>query len=382
MQEILILSFGFDGENSNNPNAICLFELINDLAKNNKIHVFTTTEQSKVFISSENNIKTYYIPITKKRNHKWDFKKWGKEVIEFISKRVDVHKISTLFTISFPFSIQQTGLEIKKKYSFLRWVIYELDPYAYNLVLKYPKLLFYYRYSQENKVFHNADIIMLTHELFNQYSQKSFFLKYKFKFVNIGIPIMKTNNIKNMSSKKICKVVYTGSFYNKIRKPEYMLNLLGVVANSVGNFQLHLYGPSPSSVSSKYKDIFKEKLYLHGRVSKKQVKSALSEANVLINIGNSVNNQLPSKVLEYIGMGKPIINFYSIPDDTSNQYLEHYPLALLLEQNNEITNEDVNKVIEFIEDSKNKQISNELISKLYKEDTIDAVKRKIVSILS
>lgn len=45
-------------------------------------------------------------------------------------------------------------------------------------------------------------------------------------------------------------------------------------------------------------------------------------ADYLLNIGNTVTNQLPSKVLEYISTGKPVINFYKSEDCPAKALLE------------------------------------------------------------
>lgn len=46
-------------------------------------------------------------------------------------------------------------------------------------------------------------------------------------------------------------------------------------------------------------------------------------ADYLLNIGNTVTNQLPSKVLEYISTGKPVINFYKSEDCPAKALLEN-----------------------------------------------------------
>lgn len=383
MDEIIIVTYGYDGEHSNNPNAICLYEIINSLVKENKVYIITTTTiGSKYYEKTEGNITILYIPIKNKVNGKINFKKWEKEVIEIIHKRISIRKTTRLFTISFPFNVHNIGVRLKNKYPYLNWVIYELDPYAYNLVLKFPKILFFYRYILENEVFNKADCIMLTHELYDQYS-KNIFSKYIFKCKNIGIPLMKIYNESNAKvDQKTCSAVYIGSFYKRIREPDYMLEILAKVSNAIEGFQMHIIGPSPDSIPFEYMEKYRGKLFIHGRVSQEKVLEALSKADIMINIGNRVNNQLPSKILEYIGMGKPIINFYSIMDDTSNKYLEYYPSALLIKQDHEIADENIKKIINFTVEYNGTRIPKEKLRDLYREDLIDTVTDKITRILS
>ena len=51
------------------------------------------------------------------------------------------------------------------------------------------------------------------------------------------------------------------------------------------------------------------------------------EADVLINIGNTTTFQLPSKLIEYASMSKPILNISSVNGDSSTKFLSSYPLA-------------------------------------------------------
>jgi hypothetical protein len=70
---------------------------------------------------------------------------------------------------------------------------------------------------------------------------------------------------------------------------------------------------------------------LHGPVPRAQVQHALASANVLVNIGNSTPHQLPSKIVEYMMTGKPILNVVQRPNDPSGDVLGAYPLVFTLD---------------------------------------------------
>lgn len=202
MKKILIICYGYDMDRPNNANAICLNEIIFKIAQNNKIYVITGGINSEYNVIHKNNIIVFNIPINiSKKNGKKDFSSWKSKIHNFIKDEFDISKFSILFTISFPFNILQIGYSIKSTYPFLKWVIYELDPYAYNLVLRYPKSLFFIRYLMERRIFEKSDIILLTHELYKQYLQ-SLFSIYSSKFNDVGIPLLK---IKNNNLPKINK---------------------------------------------------------------------------------------------------------------------------------------------------------------------------------
>jgi hypothetical protein len=48
----------------------------------------------------------------------------------------------------------------------------------------------------------------------------------------------------------------------------------------------------------------------------------------LVNIGNATVAQIPSKVVEYVAAGKPILNVVTREDDSTAEFLKRYPLAL------------------------------------------------------
>ena len=50
--------------------------------------------------------------------------------------------------------------------------------------------------------------------------------------------------------------------------------------------------------------------------------------------GNKVDNQVPSKIFDYISLGKPIINVYTSEKDPALEYLKQYPLALNISETN------------------------------------------------
>ena len=61
----------------------------------------------------------------------------------------------------------------------------------------------------------------------------------------------------------------------------------------------------------------------------------IKSGEVLLNLGNANPNLVPSKIFEYMSMGKPIISTYCSDEDTSLVYLKNYPNVLLIDERNE-----------------------------------------------
>lgn len=383
MEEMIIICYGFDISKPNNANAICLNEIINDISKGRNVSIITGgIEDSFTKKLLTDHISIYNVPSYKKRNGKLNFDKWNKDIVKYITEKKLMKNSSTVLTISFPFPIHEAGRKLKSKNDKINWITYNLDPYAYNSGLKFQKVAFLYRFIKENVIFNNANQIMLTHELYNQYSNNVMSL-YKSKYHDIGIPLLKTvdNGPYKRDRGETIEIVFTGSISNKVRDPEYMFQLLSQLPESL-KYNLHLYGPRKEEIKEKYLLLFGEKLIVHGRVDKKTVEDAISNADFLINIGNTVENQLPSKVLEYISAGKPIINFYTSSNDTSNYYLKQYPQSLLIKKNNIENNQNILDLNRFLQKKSELRIDSKLINNIFHKYTKEEVVKRINQVLS
>lgn len=127
-------------------------------------------------------------------------------------------------------------------------------------------------------------------------------------------------------------LLFAGNFYEQIRSPQYLLDLMdnlpeGVCLNVMGG----IYGSFGAEITDHMQRLSERgKLRLHGTVSAAQARAAMNQADVLINIGNKVDNQLPSKIFEYFSTGKPVIHIQKIPDCPCIPYMERYGNALIL----------------------------------------------------
>ena len=79
-----------------------------------------------------------------------------------------------------------------------------------------------------------------------------------------------------------------------------------------------------------------------------EVLEKINSPGILINIGNTNKYQLPSKLVEYISSGNPIINFASISEDSSSEFLSEFHETLSIFQNEGTENEHVQTIFDFI----------------------------------
>ena len=63
-----------------------------------------------------------------------------------------------------------------------------------------------------------------------------------------------------------------------------------------------------------------------------ELQKIIEHTHFLISIGNSTSRSVPSKLISYIASGKPIIHFSSQENDVCWEYLDNYPLGLVVKQ--------------------------------------------------
>ncbi len=269
-----------------------------------------------------------------------------------------MEKYGTVISVSDPFSSHLAGFQVKSAYPEMKWLVDIGDPFSFrhdnpaNNHALYGKL----NYRRERQIFNLADAISVTTETTRlKYAELFSITAGKLKVIPPLMPEItpKSEGRRVLSENKDIKLVYVGTLYRSIRNPEYLLKLFKSLLSTNGkmNVELHFFGGYDDC-----RDIFEpsqvllaDKLFLHGLVSRAIVFKAMSETDILINIGNATSEQLPSKLVEYAWLGKPIVNLHSIDNDSSKEFLKEHPAILNLNtRSNSSIEEQVRKLADFI----------------------------------
>lgn len=256
-----------------------------------------------------------------------------KKAIELTSK----FHYDAIITVSDPFSSHMVGLELKEITKSLHWLVDIGDPFCFRHDTPTNNHMFYRKlnYRVEESLFKAADKISVTTEstkakyaeLFRDTAEK----------IAVIPPVMNETCISKNDTRVLpdndrIKLVFVGTLYKAIRSPQFLLRLFNELGQTClkDKVELHFFGGYNDC-----KDIFKpfikshsEKLYLHGLVERERVMQAMKEADILINIGNDNPYQLPSKVVEYAWLGKPVVNIHRLENDSSKSFLSDYPAIL------------------------------------------------------
>ena len=154
------------------------------------------------------------------------------------------------------------------------------------------------------------------------------------RFVELHHPLMVKKNppvpTQNLIVNSAVNCVYVGSLYPGIREPYYLLNLFEKLADPTVHLHLLLGNKYKIDDLAHWQAVFGPRLHIRSFVPADECTFVMQHAQVLVNLGNSATRQIPSKVLDYVSTGRPVLNISTIPECTSLMYLRQYPKALNL----------------------------------------------------
>jgi len=289
-----------------------------------------------------------------------------------ISQILREKQIDSILSVSLPFWLHTVSQKVVKLNSEknIKWVPVCFDPYGYDQTIN--RKIQSIRIKEEHKVFKDAQKVLMLSQSREDYQDND--LLDRIYFFNIP-------NVRKIESqyapthvqfdKRHINCVFTGNLYWAIRNPQSMFELFSQFADE--RIKLHVIGSLsfgfPENYIAEWSSKLGDRLTFHERVSAEESISIMNAADVLINIGNTTTNQCPSKVLEYISIGKPILSISKIPNCTSEQYLKKYPLALCVSEADLKKSDVVQKVQEFIMDNYMREVNFFDIEKIYSDCT-------------
>ena len=197
------------------------------------------------------------------------------------------------------------------------------------------------------------------------------------------VPLSSPSKIVEQFDRTKINLLFVGKFYATVRHPQYLFDLMERLRDT--NIVLHIVGPlNYMGFDKVYIDTyFTNKIpniRFHGAVLPNEADDLLLYADVLVHVGNSVDTAMPSKILDYISSGRPILNICKIRTCPTLSLMEKYPLGLTVfedesisDQSSESSNQLVEDVKLFCIENKGKQVPYAAIEKLYPECTIEYV---------
>lgn len=298
----------------------------------------------------------------------------GSCVWYFAAKRRAIQLQKTIgfdavISVAQPFTPHLVAKAIKKRFPNMRWLMDIEDPFAFSeaVFINNRQLYQRFNYRQEGKLLSMADSVSVTVErartLYLQH-----FPQVRAK-IQVTPPMYSMPEVAEKFPLAMGKIhlAYFGAFYHPIRTPDALLKLFEILLNQVGNtYQLHFFG----EIDAVFQPVFerheklKPHLKLHGLVTRAQVAAAMQSVNILINIGNTTDYHLPSKSVDYMMAGKPIINISHCEHDPFRDFFADYPLFLHLDMTKGVHVSQVETMHQFMINHKEKKLNSGLLKKM------------------
>ena len=252
--------------------------------------------------------------------------------------------------------------------------VFLMDPPA--LVLK--KYQYRYRNRYLKTILHNYTQVLTTPFVAKEIS-KIYSRRFDSKMISVGFPMIMENapNRKQKADAKI-RLLFCGWLYSDIRSPRYFLD---IVSRLDERFEVTFMGKECELLQERFPIETKAKLITMPNQPYDVALQAMADADVLINIGNSVPVHMPSKTLEYINTGKPMVNFYKLEDCPTLYYTERYPLALNLFEEEKDLDAVTERFIRFCEENNGKTVERSYIESEYADCTPQYIAQKILECL-
>lgn len=245
--------------------------------------------------------------------------------------------------------------------------LYYFDPFTFNATFSEANTN--YRLKEELKTCAKAELIFasLEHEgdwrgtALSQYVDKVVFLPYP----NLVPYDGKLEAAKLHLDSGHVNVLYLGTLYDGVRTPDVMLRLFEKMHEECADVRLYIVGSCGGQCVTRMLDeaqkTLENSLVISPSVPFPQAMDLLRRSDAVINLGNKMKNQMPSKLLDYIAAGKPIINISPNRPCNTHPYIARYPMAVQF-YNDELADASgleaaAEKAVDFVVENRGKSLS-------------------------
>lgn len=275
-----------------------------------------------------------------------DKKRYLRKKTKWVFENLKGDTFDLIISVSLPFSCNVIAEKYKESHPHVMWFVYLLDPFFNNKNIQKHNILYRKKALQlEKRIYTKCDYIISMPEI-------KIWSEYSNKVLRTGIPLLCNNCEKQeLGETKKKYGVFSGGLLKDIREPEPVLSIFKKYFNDCNtDCQLRIFtkiGGYYENALRKYEKETKYKIKCEGFISREELQGVLQNASFLVNIGNKVFEQTPSKIFEYMSYGKPIIHFYWDEKDTSIPYLNCYPNILMIDVNDSLES-NVSKISVFL----------------------------------
>jgi len=276
---------------------------------------------------------------------------------------LDSETFDAVFTVSLPFTGHLLGLATLPTDQSCKtgkpfWLADIGDPFSFQA--KLPNNRFFYQKQNrqlEQKVLEKADAVTVTTEA-TLCKYRELFGEKAVATMRVIPPLLVVQPIVNHHSSLVIghssfvKIGYFGAFYAPTRTPDAFLDLLSQTfalrPDLRERLKVHFYGEIFPEFFEKLNH--EPSIQLHGLCSRDEVQAAMQQMDILINIGNATDFQLPSKAVDYLAAGKTVLNLSYVENDPFVELFKGNPMLFNLNvENGRVGNHELVRWLAWLE---------------------------------
>lgn len=386
---LLLTSNCFENANANGLCALSLRDALNNINLETIIIGVSDFNTRESFL--KDTIRISRVNVNNNSNSKWkEYIKSVKrlikpicdhalvgEYVRYASKVIAEQKIDIVIALYYPIETLVAIKKLKTIFPDVLFASYELDSATDGV---HPG-------GKGDKYFDRAYVRWMNNlyskidKIFIMDSHRDHFVKVYRKWLAkteiVDIPILKNaGNIINKNNSDFIDFFYTGILDQNYRSPKRLLDCFCELTKRY-NWRVHFYSRGNCEDMLRNSAMEHPGIRQHGYVSVEVLDIELASAAILLNIGNANSNSLPSKLISYISLGKPIIHFSSQKDDICIKYLNQYPLSLIIDCDDNLNDIKI-KVTDFVNKHIFDRVRFEEIERIFYKNTPAYSAKKIV----
>ena len=249
--------------------------------------------------------------------------------------------------------------------------LYQADPWGLHREAKWAKDADLH-IRQETELFALADHVITTPALYRQYLTHESYKPFADKLTPLNFPNIRPPQQSDAQSvfdfdEDSINLLFCGLLEDEYRSPELFLQTAGKLIDDGMPLKIHFLGTSTSRSLEPFMKKYPQNILHHQAVSLDRAIATMEKADILLNISNTLDNQVPSKIFDYFSLGRPVLNVQKIDNCPSREYFDRYPLGFTLSDRSP----DAEAMKVFLLSAKGKSADYETVSQLFYDATLE-----------
>lgn len=283
---------------------------------------------------------------------------WYRPALALAKRLCRAERFDAAITVSHPFTGHLVGLSLKRAIPALRWVVDIGDPFSLDDTVPSNNTALYRGLNRriDAAVLRECDAVSVTVEgcraaLADAFAIDPAKIRVIPPLLSLPEAAERSGTAPGYTSPDTIDLAYLGVLYPGIRPPDELLALFSAMHARQPGLRLHFFGDVQGCRQSfdRHAGLIGSAILLHGAIPRKRVAATMAAADVLVNIGNGTTHQLPSKLVEYLAAGRPVLNVARARQDTAADFLRDWPAALTVTiMDSAPTREQVGQALDFV----------------------------------